>query len=125
MYSSGLISQKKHFKPLEKGGFALSKFTHIYKDALLLLDELIAHRRYLHQNPELGLDLPLTSAYVKERLTEMGYEPVDCGQSGVLATVGGKNPGKTFLIRGDMDALPVKEEVDWDYKSTNENTPPF
>lgn len=99
----------------------MSKFTHIYEDAKSLQEELVAHRRYLHQHPELGLDLPLTSAYVKEKLIEMGYEPLDCGKSGVLAQVGGKNPGKVFLIRGDMDALPVKEEVEWDYKSTNEN----
>lgn len=99
----------------------MSKFAHIYKDAKGLQEELVTHRRYLHQHPELGLDLPLTSAYVKEKLTEMGYEPLDCGQSGVLATVGGKNPGKVFLIRGDMDALPINEEVDWEFKSTNDN----
>ncbi|NLY35619.1 MAG: amidohydrolase [Tissierellia bacterium] len=93
----------------------------MYDDAQLLQEELVAHRRYLHQHPELGLELFLTSAYVKKKLTEMGYEAVDCGKSGVLATVGGNSPGKVFLLRADMDALPVKEEVDGDYKSTNEN----
>jgi len=82
--------------------------------------EIIQYRRFLHENPELHLDLPITTAYVKERLTEMGYEPVDCGKSGIVVVVG-KGEGKVFMIRGDMDALPVKEEADLTFKSNNEN----
>lgn len=104
-----------------KEEYQLSEIKNILEEARLLQEELVSHRRYLHQHPELGLDLPLSSAYVKEKLVQMGYEPVDCGQSGVLATVGGQKPGRVFLIRGDMDALPVKEEVEWAHKSTNDN----
>ena len=64
----------------------------------------------LHRNPEVGFDLPKTKALVKQALTEMGYAPQDCGRAGVLALAGGKRPGKTILLRGDMDALPIFEE---------------
>ncbi len=82
----------------------------ILKRARELQSEVVADRRYLHQHPELSFDLPETSAYVKKRLREMGYEPQDIGQCGVTALVGGKRPGKCILIRADMDALPMKEE---------------
>ena len=45
----------------------------LYQKALELKDEMIANRRYLHQNPELGLELPKTAAFVEEKLREMGY----------------------------------------------------
>lgn len=93
----------------------------LYSNALNMQEELVSHRRYLHQNPELGLDLPITTKYVKEKLVEMGYKPEDCGPSGIVVTVGGKKEGKVFMIRGDMDGLPIKEELDIEFKSKNEN----
>lgn len=92
----------------------------MYNEAQAMKEALIAHRRYLHQNPETGLDLPLTSAYVEEQLKKMGYEPQRVGSSGLVVTVG-KGGGKTFLLRADMDALPVTEQADIDFKSTNGN----
>lgn len=86
-----------------------------------LKEEIIAHRRYLHQNPETGLVLPVTRQYVKDRLTEMGYHPTECGKSGLVALVGGKHPGKVFLLRADMDALPIQENTDLSYASANGN----
>ncbi len=91
----------------------------ILEEALDNKDKLIEYRRYLHSNPEVRFDLKNTKAYVKEKLREMGYEPKDCGQSGVVALVGSK--GKTFMLRADMDALPVKEEADVEFKSVNGN----
>lgn len=82
--------------------------------------DIISYRRYLHENPELHLDLPITVKFIKEKLLEMGYEPMDCGKSGVVA-IAGKGEGKVFMIRGDTDALPVKEEADVPFKSKNEN----
>ena len=84
-----------------------------------LAGEMVAHRRYLHANPELGLDLPKTTAYVMEKLTAMGLKPQEICQSSVVATIG--QGGKTILVRGDMDALPVKENGDLPFKSTNNN----
>lgn len=82
-------------------------------------NEMVTYRRYLHQNPEIGLDLPGTKNYVKERLIGFGYEVEDCGKSGLVAVAGKEKDGKVFLIRGDMDALPIKEEADFEFKSEN------
>ncbi len=78
-----------------------------YERALELREEIIAHRRYFHTNAEVGLNMPKAKAYVKDKLKEYGLEPEDCGH-GVTATVG--KGGKTILLRGDMDALPMEEE---------------
>ena len=83
------------------------------------MEALVADRRHLHANPEIGEDLPMTVAYVKQRLQEMGYEPMDMAKSGVVALVGGKKGGKTFLLRGDMDALPMEEKTGLPFASTN------
>lgn len=92
----------------------------IREEALDIQDELVVHRRHFHENPEIDMDLAETQKYVMDRLKEMGYEPEICGKSGVVALVGGKKPGKVFLIRGDMDALPIKEEADIPYASKND-----
>lgn len=83
--------------------------------------EMVSHRRFLHQNPETGLSLPITKRYVKEQLIAMGYEPAECGVSGLTALAGGKHPGKVFLLRADMDALPIREEADVEFASTDGN----
>ena len=80
------------------------------KRATEINPEVIANRRYLHRHPELAFDLDNTVRFVKEKLTEMGYAPADCGDHGVVALAGGRKPGKCILIRADMDALPMKEE---------------
>ena len=79
-------------------------------EAEALQPQLQKWRRTIHRNPEIGFDLPETRALVKQALTEMGYQPQDCGKAGILALAGGKRPGKTILLRGDMDALPIFEE---------------
>ena len=79
--------------------------------------QLVEWRRTLHRHPEVGFDLPKTKALVKAALTEMGYEPQDCGKAGVIALAGGKRPGKTILLRGDMDALPIQEESGVEFAS--------
>lgn len=79
---------------------------------------LIQDRRTLHREPEVGNHLPKTVAYVVKRLKEMGYEPEEICQGGVVATVG--KPGKTILLRADMDALPMREETDLPFRSIND-----
>ena len=74
------------------------------EEAKEIKEELIRHRRYLHENPEIGLHLPNTKAYVIEQLKRYGYEPEEYGDSGIVALAGGKRPGKGFLMRADMDA---------------------
>lgn len=90
-------------------------------EARTLQDTLVAHRRTLHENPETSLNLPRTTAYVIGKLIEMGYDPKEICQSGVVAIAGGKKPGKTFMLRADMDALPIAEETDLLFKSENGN----
>lgn len=89
------------------------------KRAEELLDTTVGYRRYLHQIPEIGQDLPKTTAYLMEKLKEMGYDPQPCG-GGVVATVG-KPGGKCVLLRGDVDALPMREESGLDFASTGCN----
>ena len=93
----------------------------ILAQAKFLQSDLVSWRRHLHQNPELGMVLPLTSAFVSEKLKEMGYSPQSMAGSGIVATVGGKNPGKCFLLRADMDALPINEESGIEFSSQNSN----
>ncbi len=84
-----------------------------------LEENLLKDRCYLHSHPGTGFDLSETIAYVKSELTAIGCEPQECGQAGLIVTIGGKRPGKVFLIRGDMDALPIKEEADVPFTSAN------
>ena len=70
----------------------------------------VTMRRYFHENPEISTKEYNTSKVVKDELTKMGVEWVPCGlETGVLATIKGAKPGKTILLRGDMDALSVTE----------------
>jgi amidohydrolase len=84
--------------------------------------ELVELRRRLHRTPEVGLDLPRTQAAVLEALAPLDLE-VRTGQalSSVVAVLRGRaaveGPRPVILLRGDMDALPVTEEVDVDYAS--------
>lgn len=84
-------------------------------------EKILKDRRYLHAHPGTGFDLSETLEYVRTELTAMGYEPQECGKAGLTVTAGGKKPGKVFLIRGDMDALPIKEESDVAFASENGN----
>ena len=81
---------------------------------------LIEMRRWIHQHPEIAEKEFETSARVKAELDKYGISWKPCGlQTGVLATIVGAKPGKTILLRGDMDALPVTEETGAPYASQN------
>lgn len=91
----------------------------LWEEAAKLQETLVTDRRYLHAHAETGFDLTDTLAFVKKELQEMGYEPEKCGKAGLVALAGGKKPGKVFLIRGDMDALPIEEQADVDFACPN------
>lgn len=93
----------------------------LLQEAKKLQNFMVENRRYLHENAEIHVDLPLTSKYVTSKLREMGYEPQEICKSGIVAIAGGKKPGKTFLLRADMDALPIVEETDLAFKSKTNN----
>ena len=82
------------------------------------VQELVAVRRDLHAHPETAFEEVRTSALVAEKLRSIGLTPrTGVGRTGVLATVQGGKPGKTVLLRADMDALPIQEENDVPYRS--------
>lgn len=83
-------------------------------------DEIRENRRWLHAHAETEFDLKETTAFVKEKLQEIGCEYTDCGKCGISAIIG-KNEGKTFLLRADMDALPINEESGLDFSCGNGN----
>ena len=83
------------------------------------LRELVDVRRDLHMHPEIAFTEIRTSGIVAERLKALGLEVrTGVGKTGVLATVQGARPGKTVLLRADMDALPIQEENAVPYRST-------
>lgn len=91
------------------------------KEAEQIHDIVLRERRTLHQIAETGFELTQTVAFVKNELTEMGLQPTDCGRAGIVALVGGKKPGKTFLLRADMDALPIEEQSGLSFAAQNGN----
>jgi len=93
----------------------------ILQEALALQDEIRAHRRYLHAHAETGFELKDTKDYVRKQLEEMGYCVSDCGKTGLSAIAGTGAEGKVFLLRADMDALPIREETNLEYASQNGN----
>ncbi|HWK80640.1 MAG TPA: amidohydrolase, partial [Thermomicrobiales bacterium] len=90
-----------------------------------IMPGLVADRRWLHEHPELGMEEVQTSAFVIERLQSLGAEDIRTGisETGVTALVTGRGSGpgagKVVLLRADMDALPIEEENDVDYRSQN------
>ena len=91
----------------------------IMEQAIAIKDDIISYRRTIHANPEVGTELPMTKKFVMDKLREFGYEPKEICESGIVATIEGSKPGKTFLLRADMDALPMAEGADVDFKATN------
>lgn len=83
-------------------------------------NEIIENQRYLHQNAEVGFELPKITGYVKSRLEEIGCEVSACGKNGLVALIG-KSGGKVFLLRADMDALPINEESETEFSCSNGN----
>ncbi len=81
--------------------------------------DLIRIRRYLHQNAETGFNLNQTLTFVKSELEKLKITPKKCGKAGMVATIGQK--GRVFLLRADMDALPIKEQTGVSYACKNGN----
>ena len=80
--------------------------------------EVVADRRFLHQHPELAFQEEETARYVAERLRSLGIETrTGIAKTGVVGLLRGSQPGKTVLLRADMDALPIDELNDVPYKS--------
>jgi amidohydrolase len=88
-------------------------------DARAIEGEIVALRRAIHAEPELGLHTPKTRDKVRAALAGLPLEWVEGpSTTGLVATLKGAESGRTVLLRGDMDALPMPEETGLDYAST-------
>lgn len=94
----------------------------IVKKAAALEPEIIGWRRDLHRIPEVAYELPLTSAYIVDRLRSFGITQIRTGICGygITADIKGAAPGRMLALRSDMDALPVKEETGAKFASIHE-----
>jgi hippurate hydrolase len=85
--------------------------------ALAILPDVIELRRRIHRRPEIGLQLPETQAVVLDALRDLGLEPrLGRATTSLTATIVGR-PGRTTLLRADMDALPLREDTGLDFAS--------
>ncbi len=87
-----------------------------------LFPELIKIRHHLHQHPELSYQETETAAYISGLLSKWGIEhQTGVGGYGITGLIKGKNPdSKTVALRADIDALPVTEKNDVEYRSVNQ-----
>ena len=93
----------------------------IQQSAKKYAKEFIDIRHHLHANPELSYKEFETSAFVQQKLNEWGIPFEVKATTGVVGLIKGKNPGNRIVaLRADMDALPITEENDVDYKSKND-----
>ncbi|MCW2509142.1 MAG: Amidohydrolase, partial [Modestobacter sp.] len=75
-------------------------------------DRTVDLRRRLHRQPEIGLHLPATQATVLAAFADLPIEvTTGTSTSSVVGVLRGARPGPTYLLRGDMDALPVHEDT--------------
>lgn len=87
--------------------------------AAVVLPKVVAWRRDIHEHPELSNQEVRTSKLVADHLRALGIEVrTDVGGHGVVGILRGGRPGKVVALRADMDALPVREEVDIPFRST-------
>ena len=70
---------------------------------------MVAHRRHLHLHPEVTGEEVQTLSYIRSELKRLGIEHVEVADGGIIGFIHGARPGKTVLLRADMDALPIEE----------------
>ena len=87
----------------------------LLEEARALAPEITRLRRALHRCAGTGFDIEDTIKIVSDELSALGLAPRRCGRAGLVALVGGKRPGPVFLLRADMDALPIAEESGVDF----------
>ena len=94
----------------------------VFASANQILPRVIDLRRKIHANPELGNQLPETTAAVLNELSDLGLEiRASKETTSLIATLKGEGVGPRILLRGDMDALPMPEDNDLSFASQNTN----
>ncbi|HTU03052.1 MAG TPA: amidohydrolase [Candidatus Sulfotelmatobacter sp.] len=90
----------------------------ISQDVEALRSAMVEQRRDFHRHPELGFQETRTAGIVAKRLTQLGYQVrTGLGKTGVTGFLRGGRPGKTVLLRADIDALPIQEQTGAPYRS--------
>jgi amidohydrolase len=85
---------------------------------MTLEQEIIAIRRHIHKNPELGGNEYNTAKFIESKLESFKIPCKRIDKTGSIGTIKGAKPGKTIALRADIDALPVYENNNIEYKST-------
>jgi amidohydrolase len=91
----------------------------IRKRIIELNSELIDLRRDFHRHPELGFEEYRSAETIESYLGKLGLNTRRMTRTGVVALLEGAKPGPVLMLRADMDALPVTEENEFDYRSQN------
>ena len=90
-------------------------------EILSLQSDLVTWRRAIHQRPELGFQEQITADFIAQKLTKWQIEhQTGIAQTGIVATIKSDRPGKVLAIRADMDALPIQEENEVNYRSLHD-----
>ena len=96
-------------------------FSQIRTEIRNLQSNIVEWRRTLHQKPELGFQEQITAEFIHQKLNSWGIEHhTGIAQTGIVATILGKFSGKVLAIRADMDALPIQEANEVDYRSQHD-----
>jgi amidohydrolase len=83
-----------------------------------VLDDVVDLRRHFHKHPEVSFSEQETTLYLRERLRELGLDLKTCPtETGAVAMLDTGRPGKTVMLRADIDALPIHEESGVDFAS--------
>lgn len=89
------------------------------KEFECIFEAACSHYEHLHKHPEVGFDLPITSAYVADALRKLGISPTDrYGTCSVVGQIGHREDVPTIAFRADMDALPITETTGLSFAST-------
>ena len=95
--------------------------TQIRSEIQDLQPSIVEWRRILHQKPELGFQEQITAEFIHQKLESWDIShQTGIAKTGIVATIQGKSPGKVLAIRADMDALPVQEANEVEYKSQHD-----
>lgn len=83
-------------------------------------DEILEVRRYIHKYPELSFEEHNTSRYIAQKLAGWGIASEVVAETGLIASISGKSAGQEIVLRADIDALPVQEQVESSFTSENQ-----
>lgn len=91
----------------------------IKKEVSALSEETLSTRRDIHAHPELGFHEFRTGQIVEDRLKALGLRVRRCATTGVIGVLEGGRPGKTVMLRCELDALPITEQNGLPFCSQN------